>query len=287
MDKALSKTTPDAEASRPCRSYSSAPAPLFGLALACLAVACLELTPGVASALAEKGESFYRAYRSVATAEEALFAALGRYSTSYEELRDMAGLVADKSVCYGAIETYVDPMTGNEGYGFSVGSLGGDGQKGGGTASAYAYRGSISGDSVEIAPNDFECMPFGGTRRTEVSVTDDSPPEPAATADHPLARAFRAVAEAEERLFARTGAYTESYDELAASGLVLDPSVCYGDIETFANGDTGVPGYRFKVGLPVVEGASEAFAYDISSAEVVTRFYESFPCVRDGPSETE
>ncbi|MDR1079786.1 MAG: hypothetical protein LBQ79_02180 [Deltaproteobacteria bacterium] len=231
------------------------------------------------------------ASRAVVTAQEALFASEGRYAATYEELRDKAGLQAEKTVCYGAIRTFGDPRTGDAGYAFAVGRVSGHagaaapGEKGpakaGGGGSerpeALLLESFGSEPAVSSVPDTFSCLPFGGSRGDPPPHAPPVSPGPAGT-DARIREALRAVAAAEEAHFVSRGSFTASYAELmAAGGLVPDPSVCYSDIR-LSESLRGTPAFSFAAGNAGKGGIRTAYVYDTASSEIIGLTPDRFEC---------
>jgi hypothetical protein len=95
---------------------------------------------------------------NVIAAQNVYFAAEGMYSDSYETLRTRGRLVADPSICYGPIETYLVTETGTEGFKFSVGPAADRGS----SSIAYSYDSTKSGNRATRTSNTFECSRFAG-----------------------------------------------------------------------------------------------------------------------------
>jgi hypothetical protein len=211
--------------------------------------------PGVAEADADVQSAF----RSVATAQEAHFAEKGVFSGSYDDLRSVAGLLADPSICYGAVDTYV-LKDGTAGFRFKVGHAGLNG-----IPVAYAYDSEAPWGAVARTPNNFACLPFGGGKVEETQPASGNPDQD--EAESLMQAAYHSLAVAQEAFFARNGTYTESYDELRETGgLVPDQSVCYGTMEAYGSG-IGLPAYRFKLGHAARVNFPLAYSYDSAAAE--------------------
>ncbi|MDR1079788.1 MAG: hypothetical protein LBQ79_02190 [Deltaproteobacteria bacterium] len=232
-------------------------------------------TPGVVEADA----AVQAAFRAVAAAQEAHFAEKGSYSENFGELRGLAGLAADPTVCYGPIQTYL-LSDGTAGFRFRTGHAGRDG-----LPVAYSYDSHAPWGNVARAPNNFACSDFGGGRRGDAPAARTGPDR--ADADKLVQAAYRSVATAQEAFFAQWGTYATGYADLKEKGgLVTSPSVCYGPMETNMDGPA-ILGFRFRVGHASRDAFPGAYVYDSTAAgdNKASRTPNTFDCILFGNAQ--